>query len=168
MVIDFAHLSSQYFGNQQIRNMASRLQPAVVEAGCQQKNISLEGSPDSIMSRFESPAPAFYPTERYMRFPQYDCQAGNYFCSQYSKSHDSHQSSGENCINSGEQADLSFGSRSTLESVVRLPQFSYYKSLDKSDKGISSSSEQHNKFLDNRQVSVLQVGNLVLLVLSSK
>ncbi|KAJ6300537.1 hypothetical protein OIU76_021347 [Salix suchowensis] len=97
--------------------MASRWKPAVVEAGCQQKNISLEGSPDSLMSRFESPAPAFYPTERYMRFPQYDCQAGNYFCSQYSKSHDSHQSSGENYINSGEQADLSFGSRRTLESV---------------------------------------------------
>ncbi|KAJ6778771.1 MYB-LIKE TRANSCRIPTION FACTOR FAMILY PROTEIN [Salix koriyanagi] len=47
------------------------------------------------MSRFESPAPAFYPTERYMRFPQYDCQAG-----------------------------------------------------------ISSSSEQHNKFLDNPGVSI--------------
>ncbi|KAJ6304146.1 hypothetical protein OIU77_017930 [Salix suchowensis] len=133
--------------------MASRWKPAVVEAGCQQKNMSLEGSPDSLMSRFESPAPAFYPTERYMRFPQYDCQAGNYFCSQYSKSHDSHQSSGENYINSGEQADLSFGSRRTLESVVR-PQFSYYKSLDKSDKGISSSSEQHNKFLDNPGVSI--------------
>ncbi|KAL9336258.1 hypothetical protein Peur_070746 [Populus x canadensis] len=143
--------------------MASRLQPAAVEAGCQQQNISLERSPDSIMSRFESPASAFYATERYMRFPQYDCQVGNYFCSQYSNSYDSHvsshQSSGADYINSGEQADHNFGLRSTLESVVK-PQFSCHKSFDKSDKGLSSSSgnklpsEHHNKFLDNPGVSL--------------
>jgi hypothetical protein len=174
--------------------MASRLQPAAVEAGCQNQNISLERSPDSIMSRFESPASAFYATERYMRFPQYDCQVGKYFCSQYSNSYDSHvsshQSSGADYINSGEQADHNFGLKSTLESVVK-PQFSCHKSFDKSDKGLSSSSgnklpsEHHNKFLDNpgvslenhflvpfqgnqnRQVSILQVGNLVLLLLAS-
>ncbi|KAL9373699.1 hypothetical protein Peur_033319 [Populus x canadensis] len=143
--------------------MASRLQPAAVEAGCQNQNISLERSPDSIMSRFESPASAFYATERYMRFPQYDCQVGNYFCSQYSNSYDSHvsshQSSGADYINSGEQADHNFGLRSTLESAVK-PQFSCHKSFDKSDKGLSSSSgnklpsEHHNKFLDNPDVSL--------------
>ncbi|KAI9380184.1 hypothetical protein POPTR_016G047900v4 [Populus trichocarpa] len=143
--------------------MASRLQPAAVEAGCQNQNISLERSPDSIMSRFESPASAFYATERYMRFPQYDCQVGNYFCSQYSNSYDSHvsshQSSGADYINSGEQADHNFGLKSTLESVVK-PQFSCHKSFDKSDKGLSSSSgnklpsEHHNKFLDNPGVSL--------------
>lgn len=143
--------------------MASRLQPAAVEAGCQNQNISLERSPDSIMSRFESPASAFYATERYMRFPQYDCQVGNYFCSQYSNSYDSHvsshQSSGADFINSGEQADHNFGLKSTLESVVK-PQFSCHKSFDKSDKGLSSSSgnklpsEHHNKFLDNPGVSL--------------
>ncbi|KAI9380185.1 hypothetical protein POPTR_016G047900v4 [Populus trichocarpa] len=119
--------------------MASRLQPAAVEAGCQNQNISLERSPDSIMSRFESPASAFYATERYMRFPQYDCQV--------------------DYINSGEQADHNFGLKSTLESVVK-PQFSCHKSFDKSDKGLSSSSgnklpsEHHNKFLDNPGVSL--------------
>ncbi|XP_011033232.1 PREDICTED: uncharacterized protein LOC105131785 isoform X2 [Populus euphratica] len=143
--------------------MASRLQPAAVEAGCQQQNISLERSPESIMSRFESPASAFYATERYMRFPQYDCQVGNYFCSQYSNSYDSHvsshQSSGADYINSGEQADHNFGLRSTLESVVK-PQVSCHKSFDKYDKGLSSSSgnklpsEHHNKFLDNPGVSL--------------
>nr|APA20250.1 myb-like HTH transcriptional regulator family protein [Populus tomentosa] len=143
--------------------MASRLQPAAVEAGCQQQNSSLERSPGSIMSRFESPASAFYATERYMRFPQYDCQVGNYFCSQYSNSCDSHvsshQSSGANFINSGEQADHNFGLRSTSESVVK-PQFSCHKSFDKSDKGLSSSSgnklplEHHNEFLDNPGVSL--------------
>ncbi|KAJ6864412.1 myb family transcription factor PHL5-like isoform X3 [Populus alba x Populus x berolinensis] len=141
--------------------MASRLQPAAVEAGCQQQNISLERSPGSIMSRFESPATAFYATERYMRFPQYDCQVGNYFCSQYSyDSHvSSHQSSGADYINSGEQADHNFGLRRTSESVVK-PQFSCHKSFDRSDKGLSSSSgnklplEHHNKFLDNPGVSL--------------
>lgn len=163
MIGEFAHLSSQYLCNQQIRNMASRLQPAAVEAGCQQQNISLERSPGSMMSRFESPATAFYATERYMRFPQYDCQVGNYFCSQYSNSYDSHvsshQSSGADYINSGEQADHNFGLRRTSESVVK-PQFSCHKSFDKSDKGLSSSSgnklpsEHHNKFLDNPGVSL--------------
>ncbi|KAG6743799.1 hypothetical protein POTOM_052501 [Populus tomentosa] len=143
--------------------MASRLQPAAVEAGCQQQNISLERSPGSIMSRFESPASAFYATERYMRFPQYDCQVGNYFCSQYANSYDSHvsshQSSEADFINSGEQADHNFGLRSTSESVVK-PQFSCHKSFDKSDKGLSSSSgnklplEHHNEFLDNPGVSL--------------
>ncbi|KAJ6870501.1 hypothetical protein NC652_036216 [Populus alba x Populus x berolinensis] len=119
--------------------MASRLQPAAVEAGCQQQNIGLERSPGSIMSRFESPATAFYATERYMRFPQYDCQV--------------------DFINSGEQADHNFGLRSTSESVVK-PQFSCHKSFDKSDKGLSSSLgnklplEHHNKFLDNPGVSL--------------
>lgn len=163
MIGEFAHLSSQYLCNQQIRNMASRLQPAAVEAGCQQQKIGLERSPGSIMSRFESPATAFYATERYMRFPQYDCQVGNYFCSQYSNSYDSHvsshQSSGADYINSGEQADHNFGLRRTSESVVK-PQFSCHKSFDKSDKGLSSSSgnklplEHHNKFLDNPGVSL--------------
>ncbi|CAK7342372.1 unnamed protein product [Dovyalis caffra] len=163
MIGDFAHLTSQYFGNQQIRNMAPRLQTAAMEAGSQQQNLSPERLSESIMSRFESPSSAFYATERYMRFPQYDCQVGGSFSSQYSKSYDSnvssHQSSGANyCVNSGEQADHNFGSRSTLESAGK-PHFSYYKSFDKSHKGLSSSSgnnspsQQHNKFLDSRSVS---------------
>ncbi|KAG6770226.1 hypothetical protein POTOM_025901 [Populus tomentosa] len=163
MIGDFVSLSSQYFGNQQIRNMAPRLQPPVMEAGCQQQNISPERSSSSIMSRFESPASSFYATERSMRFPQYDWQAGSSFCSQYSKSYDSHQSSGPNySINLGEQADHNFGLNSTLEPVVK-PHYSYYNSFDKSDKGLSSSSgnklpsQQHNKFLDNH--GTVSLGN---------
>ncbi|KAJ6743050.1 MYB-LIKE TRANSCRIPTION FACTOR FAMILY PROTEIN [Salix viminalis] len=151
MIGDFMNLSSEYFGNQQIRNMTPRLPPAVMEAGCQQQNFSPERSSNSIMSRFESPA-AFYATERCMRFPQYDFQ--------YSKSYDSHQSSGPNySIDIGQQSDHNFGLNSSLESIAK-PHFSYFNSFDKSDKGLGSSSgnklpsQQHNKFLDSHGVSL--------------
>ncbi|KAB5552835.1 hypothetical protein DKX38_010146 [Salix brachista] len=160
MIGDFVNLSSEYFGNQQIRNMTPRLPPAVMESGCQQQNFSPERSSNSIMSRFESPASAFYATERCMRFPQYDFQVGSSFCSQYSKSYDSHPSSGPNySIDIGEQSDHSFGLNSTLESIAK-PHFSYFNSFDKSDKGLRNSSgnklpsQQHNKFLDNHGVSL--------------
>ncbi|KAJ6746147.1 MYB-LIKE TRANSCRIPTION FACTOR FAMILY PROTEIN [Salix koriyanagi] len=161
MIGDFVNLSSEYFGNQQIRNMTPRLPPAVMEAGCQQQNFSPERSSNSIMSRFESPASAFYATERCMRFPQYDFQVGSSFCSQYSKSYDSHPSSGPNySIDIGEQSDHSHGLNSNLESVAK-PHFSYFNSFDhKSYKGLGSSSgnklpsQQHNKFLDSHGVSL--------------
>ncbi|KAJ6362062.1 hypothetical protein OIU78_002459 [Salix suchowensis] len=160
MIGDFVNLSSEYFGNQHIRNMTPRLPPAVMEAGCQQQNFSPERSSNSRMSRFESPASAFYATERCMRFPQYDFQVGSSFCSQYSKSYNSHPSSGPNySIDIGEQSDHSYGLNSNLESVAK-PHFSYFNSFDKSDKGLGSSSgnklpsQQHNKFLDSHGVSL--------------
>ncbi|KAJ4842423.1 hypothetical protein Tsubulata_017639 [Turnera subulata] len=108
--------SSQYPGNRQSWNMGIRMQPPMnmmEAAGSQHQNNS--SSSTSIMSRFETPASAFYATERYMRFPQYDCQLG----SPHSKSYDSqfvpshhHQptsssaSSAENyTIGLGEQTD---------------------------------------------------------------
>ncbi|KAJ6382286.1 hypothetical protein OIU77_030853 [Salix suchowensis] len=100
MIGDFVNLSSEYFGNQQIRNMTPRLPPAVMEAGCQQQNFSPERSSNSIMS-------------------PYDFQAGSSFCSHYSKSYDSHPSSGPNySIDIGEQSDHSYGLNSNLESGI--------------------------------------------------
>ncbi|KAL5741824.1 hypothetical protein ACOSP7_028556 [Xanthoceras sorbifolium] len=73
--------SSDYFGIQQQPpwNMGIRMQPSYVEArGSQHQILGPVRSSSTILSRFESPASAFYATERYMGFPdQYDCQVGN-------------------------------------------------------------------------------------------
>lgn len=125
LTCDFGNCSSQHLGNQQTWNTGIRVQPSSVDAGSQQQNFRPHKSSSSIMSRFESPASAFYATERFMGFPQHDYQAsGPVYSSQYSKSYDSqissHQFSGENySIDSAEQADPNLELRNTLQSIVK-------------------------------------------------
>lgn len=168
LIDDLAFHSLQCFGSQQNWNMGIHVQPHSMEAGSQQQNLRSDKSSSSIMSRFESPASAFYATERYMGFPQYNCQVGSPSCSQYFNSCDSqipsHHSSGENySIDPGEEADQQFELRRALHSFVQ-PHFRgnhQYKSFEKPYKGLRSSSsgnklhphEQH-KLLGNDAISV--------------
>ncbi|OAY40584.1 myb family transcription factor PHL5 [Manihot esculenta] len=130
---DFALHFSQCFGNQQSWNMGIRTQQPVMEAGLQQQNHRPnDKSSTTIMRSFESPASAFYATERYMGFPQYDCQVGVPPLSfPYSKPFDSQQSSRENyAIDPGEQAESNLDLRRNLQPIVK-PHFSvdhYHKS----------------------------------------
>ncbi|KAF2307788.1 hypothetical protein GH714_031747 [Hevea brasiliensis] len=162
---DFALQSSQCFGNQQSWNMGIRMQQPVMEAGLQQQNHRPDKSSSSIMSRFESPASAFYATERYMGFPQYDCQVdAPPWCFPYSKPYDSQlpsqQSSRESfAIDSGEQADHNLDLRSNLQPIVKS-HFSddhYYKSY-KGPCSSSSGNKRHlferNKLLNNGAASI--------------
>ncbi|KAK1562779.1 hypothetical protein Q3G72_016924 [Acer saccharum] len=96
--IEFGCHSSDYFGIQQQQqqpwNMRIRMQPPSLEAGGGSQHQILgpvRSSSSTILSRFESPASAFYATERYMGFPdQYDCQVVNPSpCSQFSRDCDS-------------------------------------------------------------------------------
>ncbi|XP_021657964.2 myb family transcription factor PHL5 isoform X2 [Hevea brasiliensis] len=162
---DFALQSSQCFGNQQSWNMGIRMQQPVMEAGLQQQNHRPDKSSSSIMSRFESPASAFYATERYMGFPQYDCQVdAPPWCFPYSMPYDSQlpsqQSSRESfAIDSGEQADHNLDLRSNLQPIVKS-HFSddhYYKSY-KGPCSSSSGNKRHlferNKLLNNGAASI--------------
>lgn len=77
---------SQYFGDIQ------QQQPWMMRTTTQQhQNLDHARSPSTILSRFESPASAFYATERYMGFCQYDSQAAGNNCSQFSRTCDSSQ-----------------------------------------------------------------------------
>ncbi|XP_015380887.1 myb family transcription factor PHL5 [Citrus sinensis] len=97
---------SQYFGD------IHHQQPWMMRTTTQQhQNLDHARSPSTILSRFESPASAFYATERYMGFCQYDSQAAGNNCSQFSRTCDSsqqfhlYQSPGENfSVLSAEQA----------------------------------------------------------------
>ncbi|KAK9196481.1 hypothetical protein WN943_004609 [Citrus x changshan-huyou] len=97
---------SQYFGD------IHQQQPWMMRTTTQQhQNLDHARSPSTILSRFESPASAFYATERYMGFCQYDSQAAGNNCSQFSRTCDSsqqfhlYQSPGENfSVLSAEQA----------------------------------------------------------------
>ncbi|KAJ9181160.1 hypothetical protein P3X46_009318 [Hevea brasiliensis] len=162
LIDDFALHSSQCLGNQQNWNMGIRVQQPVMEAGLQQQqNLRPDESSTSIMSRFESPASAFYATEKYMGFPQYDCQVGALpLCFPYSKSYDSQQSSKENyTIDSREQAEHNLELRNNLQPIVKS-HFSddhFYKSY----KGPCSSSSgnklhllERNKLLNNGAASI--------------
>ncbi|KAG6694065.1 hypothetical protein I3842_09G031600 [Carya illinoinensis] len=72
---EFASLSSQLFGFKQPWHVGTCAQPQTMGGGSQQQYIRPARSSSTIMSRFESPASAFYATERCMGFPQYDRQA---------------------------------------------------------------------------------------------
>ncbi|KAG4388141.1 hypothetical protein AAZX31_09G104100 [Glycine max] len=78
---EFGNCSSQYFDMRQASNMGTSNQPLAMASGGgveQEPNIGQTKSSSSIISRFESPASAFYATEMCMGgFPQYDSQIGN-------------------------------------------------------------------------------------------
>ncbi|EEF32013.1 myb family transcription factor PHL5 isoform X2 [Ricinus communis] len=166
MIGDLALHSFQSFGNQQTWNMGIRAQSPVMEsAHLQQQNLRPDKSSSSIMRSFESPASAFYATERYMGFPQYDCQVNAVLSCPYSKSYDSQipsqQSSGEiyviDAVN--QQPDHNLELRNNLQSITKshLSDDHYYKSY----KGVCSNSLgnklhqlEQNKLSRNGAVSV--------------
>ncbi|KAM7505534.1 hypothetical protein LguiB_004438 [Lonicera macranthoides] len=51
--------------------------PSAMEASSQEQSYGNSSSSSTIMNRIGSPASAFYATERYMGFQQYDSQTGN-------------------------------------------------------------------------------------------
>ncbi|XP_068494179.1 myb family transcription factor PHL5-like isoform X3 [Phaseolus vulgaris] len=86
---EFSNCSSQYFDIIQASNMGTFNQPLAMVSGEgveQEPHIGQTKSSSSIISRFESPASAFYATEICMGFPQYDRLVGNpSLISQFSK-----------------------------------------------------------------------------------
>lgn len=70
---EFGNYFCQYFDVRQGLNMGT------CGGGVEQPPYigQARSSNNTIISRFESPASAFYATEMYMGFPQYDCQIGN-------------------------------------------------------------------------------------------
>ncbi|XP_027366587.1 protein PHOSPHATE STARVATION RESPONSE 3-like [Abrus precatorius] len=81
-----------YFDMRQASNIGTCNQPLAMACGGgmeQQPYLGQAKSSSSIISRFESPASAFYATEFFMGFPQYDSQVGNpSLISQFSKVND--------------------------------------------------------------------------------
>jgi len=77
---EFSNCSSQYFDIIQASNMGTCNQPLAMASGGgveQEPHMGQTKSSSSIISRFESPASAFYATEICMGFPQYDRLVGN-------------------------------------------------------------------------------------------
>ncbi|KAK7392816.1 hypothetical protein VNO78_21264 [Psophocarpus tetragonolobus] len=88
---EFGNCSTQYFDIRQASNIGTCNQPLAMASGGmeQEPHIDQNKSSSSIISRFESPASAFYATEICMGFPQYDNQVGNpSLISQFSKFND--------------------------------------------------------------------------------
>lgn len=124
---DFVNCSSRHLYSQQAPNVGICVQaPAMDQGGAQQQNPGLAKPSSTIMSQFCSPVSAFYATECYMGFPQYDqTPVGNpSFCSQHPKTYDSVfpsiRGSGDSFLyESVAQADTSSELRNTLQSVVK-------------------------------------------------
>lgn len=95
----------------------------------QLQNHGLPRSPSSIMSRFESPASAFYATERCMGFSQYHSQVGN---SQFPSGQTYNES--YSSMDSSEQADPNLDIRNTLQSIVKSQPSSYHQYQKSSEK----------------------------------
>ncbi|KOM34115.1 hypothetical protein LR48_Vigan02g026500 [Vigna angularis] len=85
---EFGNCSSQCFDIIQASHMGTCNQPLAMASGGfeEEPHIGQTKSSSSIISRFESPASAFYATEICMGFPQYDRLVGNpSLISQFSK-----------------------------------------------------------------------------------
>ncbi|KAL6273089.1 hypothetical protein ACE6H2_023781 [Prunus campanulata] len=124
--------SSQIFDlQQQAWNMGVWVQQPTEDQPnmSQLQNHGLPRSPSSIMSRFESPASAFYATERCMGFSQYHSQVGN---SQFPSGQTYNES--YSSMDSSEQADPNLDIRNTLQSVVKSQPSSYHQYQKSSEK----------------------------------
>ncbi|XWS66428.1 hypothetical protein CRYUN_Cryun05aG0198600 [Craigia yunnanensis] len=154
---------------QQPWNMGIRIQAPAMEGGSQQQNPGAAKSSNTIMSGFQSPASAFYATERCMGFPQYGSQGGSSsFCSQYNKSFNSQfpssHASGENfSTESVARDEANYELRNTLQSLVKsqICCNQYQKSLEKSYKipctnlqGSQVLSHDHSNLLGNNAATV--------------
>lgn len=149
----FANRSSQLIGLKQPRHITC-FEPQTMGGRSQQQCVGPAKPSSTIMSRFESPASAFYATERCMGFPQYEGQVGKpSFSSQFSRAHDSqfpsYQASGEDFSSDlAHQDDSNFDIRNTLQAIVKsqFPGNQYYGSSERSYK-ISSSNSPGCKLL---------------------
>lgn len=110
--LDYAKKFSQEFDSQEKPN-----QMGIFQGGSQQHSFSPANSSTTIMSQIGSPGSAFYATEIYMGFSQYDYQDSNpTFCPEISKNFDaqipSYQQSGDGFYTdeSLEQANPNFPS----------------------------------------------------------
>ncbi|KAK7396289.1 hypothetical protein VNO78_17191 [Psophocarpus tetragonolobus] len=119
---EFGNRYCQYFDIRMPWNMTPPL--AMVRGGEEQlPNTGPAKSFGTIMSRFESPASAFYAAENCMGFAEYDCQVGSQ--SQLSKINDLefplYQSPRGNLfLDSANQPDPNFDlSKSTLQSIMK-------------------------------------------------
>ncbi|XP_050244691.1 myb family transcription factor PHL5-like [Quercus robur] len=147
---EFGNQSSEFLEYKPPWHMGTCFQPLNMEGGSQAQYIGPAKPSTTIMSRFESPASAFYATERCMGFPQYEGEVGNpSMNSQFSRSHDSqlpaYQSVGED-----------YYLRNTLQAIVKS-QFSsnqYSGSFDNSYK-ISCSNSPACKLLPHEQNKLL-------------
>lgn len=74
--IEFTNHYSSYFATQPPWNLRINHRQALDGASGQQ-NLGPGRSSSAILGQFESPASAFYATERFMGFPQYDSQTRN-------------------------------------------------------------------------------------------
>ncbi|RVW81409.1 Myb family transcription factor PHL5 [Vitis vinifera] len=94
--------------------------PLATDGGSQLQTLGPAKPSSTIMSRFDSPASAFYATERFMGFSQYDHQASNpLLYSQSSTSCDSKLDNFSVDSNSTPPADPNFQFRNTFQSVMR-------------------------------------------------
>ena len=118
--------SFQYFDTRQAWNIGTCSYPLAMGGGGGAQHpppqIGPSKSSATIMSRFESPASAFYAAELCMGFAEYDCQGGNH--SQFAKMNDLefplYQSPRENIfLDSANQPDPSFELSNTLQAMVK-------------------------------------------------
>ncbi|XVE75702.1 hypothetical protein DITRI_Ditri12bG0114100 [Diplodiscus trichospermus] len=143
-------------------NMGKRSQAPAMEGGSQQQNHGAAKSSNTIMSGFQSPASAFYATERYMGFPQNGSKEGtSSFCSQYSKTWNSqfpsfHASGEIFSIESVPQDEPSYELRNTLQSLVKsqICCNQHHKSSEKSYK-IPCNNLQRSRFPSHDQSNLL-------------
>ncbi|XP_020212972.1 myb family transcription factor PHL5 isoform X2 [Cajanus cajan] len=122
---EFGNRYCQYFDIRQPWNMGSF---TMVGGGTEQlpnNNIGSVKSSGTIMSRFDSPASAFYAAENCMGFAEFDSQIGVHsLSSQLCKIHDLefplYQSPKENLfLDSANQPDPDFDLSNTLQSIVK-------------------------------------------------
>ncbi|XP_050383245.1 myb family transcription factor PHL5 isoform X2 [Argentina anserina] len=125
-----SHSTHQLLGlQQQPWDMGVWVQQPTMDQGVSQlQNLGTENVPSSIMSRFESPASAFFATERFMGFPShYESQDGE---NSYPQQFPSSQSYEESF-----QMESSEDIRNTLQSIVKSQTKGSpsYKSSEKSN-----------------------------------
>ncbi|WVZ04750.1 hypothetical protein V8G54_018096 [Vigna mungo] len=151
---EFGNHYCQYFDIRQPWNMGP-LAMVGREATDQLPNIGHVKSSGTIISRFESPASAFYAAENCMGFSEYDCQLGvqSQLCKINDLEFPLYQSPRENLfLDSANQPDSSYDLSNTLQSIVKS-QFNNNQcrvSPQKSNK-ISSGNFPTTKFLPIEQ-----------------
>ncbi|KAK7336636.1 hypothetical protein VNO77_17182 [Canavalia gladiata] len=156
---EFGNRYCQYFDIKQAWNTGA-LAMAGGGGGTEQlQNIPSAKSSGTIISRFESPASAFYAAENCMGFSEYDCQVGSHsFSSQLCKINDLefplYQSPRESLFldSATSQPDPNFELSNTLQAIVKsqLNSNQCCRSPEKSNK-ISCGNFPGTKFLPMEQ-----------------
>ncbi|XP_010265860.1 PREDICTED: myb family transcription factor PHL5-like [Nelumbo nucifera] len=106
------------FTSQQPLNMGACFQSPMpaLDGGSLQPNLRPSNLASTISSHFGPPNSAFYATERYMGFPQYQYQSTRPCFSELPKNYEEPFS-----VNSERCDDLDLQSRDSLQSIVKLP-----------------------------------------------